>query len=174
VPDGIVSEDGTVKLLEFELNPTVPPLDPVRVTLQAVAEIGPTVAGVHAIAVIAELAGGTTSESVVVWDAPFSVAVTLTLWSAMKPFDAAENTPLAEPDEIVSEGGTAKLREFELRPIVPPPGPVSVTVQALEESGLTVVGLQAIEAIPVLVTGATSESVVDLEEPFNVPVTVAV
>jgi hypothetical protein len=34
--------------------------------------------------------------------------------------------------------------------------------------------LQAIEVIPVVVTGATSESVVALEEPFSVAVTVTV
>jgi hypothetical protein len=173
-PEGIVSEDGTVKLLEFELKTTVPPPDPLRVTVHALAESGPTVAGLHAIALISELVCGTTRESVAVWDEPFSVAVTLTLWSAMKAFDVAENTPLAEPDEIVSEDGTVKLVEFELSPMVPPPDPVSVTVQVLEESGLTVVGLQAMEAIPVLASGAASESVADLVEPFNVPVTVTV
>jgi hypothetical protein len=47
-------------------------------------------------------------------------------------------------------------------------------VQALEESGPTVAGLQAMEVIVVLATGATSESVVDWEEAFSVPVIVTV
>jgi hypothetical protein len=87
---------------------------------------------------------------------------------------AAKNVPLAEPEGIVSADGTERFAEFEVSPTVPPPGPVSVTVQALEESGLTVVGLQATETIPVLTGGADSESVVDLDVPFNVPVTVTV
>ena len=91
----------------------------------------------------------------------------------MKAFAEAKNTPLAEPDGIVSEAGTVKLVEFELRPIVPPPDPLRVTVQALEESGPKVAGLQAMAAIGTR-SGAASESVVDLEEPFSVPVTVTV
>jgi hypothetical protein len=72
------------------------------------------------------------------------------------------------------EDGTVKLVELELRTIVPPPDPFSVTVQAVEVSGPSVAGLQTMEAIVVFVTAATSESVVDLEEPSNVPVTVTV
>jgi hypothetical protein len=74
---------------------------------------------------------------------------------------AAKNVPLAEPDGIVSADGTVRFAEFEVSPMVPPPGPLSVTVQALEESGATLAGLQTMETIVVLATGATSESVVD-------------
>jgi hypothetical protein len=87
---------------------------------------------------------------------------------------AAKNVPLAEPDGIVSADGTVKLVELELKPMVPPPGPLSVTVQALEESGGALAGLQTMEAMVVFVTAATSESVADCEEPFSVPVTVTV
>ena len=52
----MVSEDGTVKLVELELKAMLPPPDPLRVTLHAVAEAGPTVAGLHAIVLISELA----------------------------------------------------------------------------------------------------------------------
>lgn len=92
----------------------------------------------------------------------------------MKALAVALNTPLAEPDGIVSEDGTVKSTELELRPIVPPPGPLSVTVQVADESGARIGGLQTMEAIPVPVSGTTRESVVDLEEPFSVPVTVTV
>jgi hypothetical protein len=85
-----------------------------------------------------------------------------------------KNVPLAEPDGMVSEAGTARLVEFELRPIVPPPDPLRVTVQVVEESGARLPGLQAIAAIPELVGEATNESVVALEAPPNVPVTVTV
>jgi hypothetical protein len=77
-PDGIVSEDGTVRLVEVELRATVPPPDPVRVTVQAVEAAGPNVVGLHAMAEIPELAGASASESVVDLDEPFSVAVTVT------------------------------------------------------------------------------------------------
>jgi hypothetical protein len=92
----------------------------------------------------------------------------------VKAVAVALNTPLVDPDEIVSEDGTVKLVELELRTIVPPPDPSSVTVQAVEVSGPIVAGLQAIAAIPELVGTATSESVVDLEEPSSVPVRVII
>jgi hypothetical protein len=58
--------------------------------------------------------------------------------------------------------------------MVPPPDPLRVTVQDVEESGARLPGLQAIAAIPELVGGATNESVVALDAPFSVPVTVTV
>ena len=86
----------------------------------------------------------------------------------------ALNIPLAEPDGIVSEAGTLMLVELALRPTVPPPDPLRVTVQALEESGPIVPGLQAMAPIPDIAGGATSERVAAVEEPFSVPVTVTV
>jgi hypothetical protein len=83
-----------------------------------------------------------------------------------------KNVPLAEPDGMVSEAGTARLVEFELRPIVPPPDPLRVTVQVVEESGARLPGLQAIAAIPEKESGTTRVSMAALEEPFSVPVTV--
>lgn len=70
----------------------------------------------------------------------------------MKALVVARNVPVVEPDAIESEGGTVKLAEFELRSIDPPSDPLSVTVQVVEESGLTVAGLQMRELI--VVTGA--------------------
>jgi hypothetical protein len=58
--------------------------------------------------------------------------------------------------------------------MVPPPDPLRVTVQAVEESGARVPGLHAKEVIPEIITGATNESVVEFDEPFKVPVTVTV
>jgi hypothetical protein len=78
-PDGIASEDGTVRLVELELRATVPPADPVRVTVQAVEAVGPIVAGLHAMPEIPELAGPAASESVVAFEEPFNVPVTMTL-----------------------------------------------------------------------------------------------
>ena len=83
-----------------------------------------------------------------------------------------KNVALADPDEIVIEAATVRLVELELRPTVPPPVPLRVTVQAVEESGTRVPALQAMAEIPELVMGAISESVVVLVEPFSVPVTV--
>jgi hypothetical protein len=173
-PDGMVSEAGTVRLVEFELKPTVPPLDPLRVTVQALEDRGARVVGLHAMALIPELVGGATRDSVVVLEEPFSVPVTVTVWSAVKAVDVAKNVPLAEPDGMVTEAGSVRLVEFELRPMVPPPDPLRVTVQEVEESGASVPGLQVMAVIPELVGGATSDSVIALEAPANVPVTVTV
>jgi hypothetical protein len=66
------------------------------------------------------------------------------------------------------------LGELELRLTVPPPVPLRVTVQAPEESGAMVGGVQVIpETVSVLVP-ASSEMVAVLEEPFRVAVTVTV
>lgn len=84
---------------------------------------------------------------------------------------AAKNVPLAEPDGIVSEDGTVRLVEFELRATAPPPDPVRVTVQAVEASGAIVVGLHTMAEIPEVVGPTASEIVVALEELFSVAVT---
>ena len=69
----------------------------------------------------------------------------------MKAFVATKTTPLAEPDEIVSEDGTVKVGGIRTQPDSSArPDPVSVTVQALEESGPTVVGLHAMEVMEVI------------------------
>jgi len=80
----------------------------------------------------------------------------------------------------VNEAGTLRLVELVLRATVPPPDPVRVTVQELEASGTRVPGLQARAAIPVVAGGvgglapATRESVVEVGEPFSMPVIVTV
>jgi hypothetical protein len=61
----------------------------------------------------------------------------------------ARNTPLAELDGIVSEAGTLRLAEFELRLMVPPPVPLSATLQTLEERGPRVPGVQEIELMTI-------------------------
>ena len=50
--------------------------------------------------------------------------------------------PLTEPVGIVSEAGTVRLVELELRPTMPPPDPLRVTVQVLEALGARVPGVQ--------------------------------
>jgi hypothetical protein len=90
----------------------------------------------------------------------------------VKAIVVAKNVPLAEPDGMLTEAGSVRLVEFELRLTVPPPDPLRVTVQEVEERGASIPGLQAMAVIPELVGRATSESVVALDEPFNVPVTV--
>ena len=63
------------------------------------------------------------------------------------------------------------MGELELRLTLPPPVPLRVTVQAPEESGAMVAGVQVIpETVSVLVP-ASSEMVAVLEEPFIVAVT---
>jgi len=119
---------------------------------------------------IPEIVSGTVRASVAELE-PFSVPVTVTFWSELKAFAVATNVPLTEPGGIETEGGTVTLLEFVLKPTVPPPDALRVTVQVAEESGDIVPGLQV---IPEMVSAATSASVVAVEEPFSVPVTVTV
>ena len=89
----------------------------------------------------------------------------------MRAVAETRNIPLGEPDVIVSEAGSVRLGELELRLTVPPPVPLRVTVQAPEESGAMVAGVQVIPETVVLVP-ATSEIELVLEEPFRTAVTV--
>jgi hypothetical protein len=52
-PEGIVSDVGTVRLLELEFRPMVPPPDPLRITVQVLAALGAKVPGLHAKELIA-------------------------------------------------------------------------------------------------------------------------
>ena len=79
---------------------------------------------------------------------------------------------MVEPRGIVTEAGTVRLGEFELRLIVPPPVPLRVTIQAPDESGAIVA---AVQVMPEIVSElASSEIAAVWEEPFNVAVTVTV
>ena len=51
-PAGIVSEAGTVRLVELELSPTVPPPDPVRITVQVLEALGARAPGLQAMELI--------------------------------------------------------------------------------------------------------------------------
>jgi hypothetical protein len=77
------------------------------------------------------------------------VAVTVVVWSAVKPLAEAGNVPLLEPVGIVSEAGTVRLVELEVSPTVPPPDPLSITVQVVEAFGDSVPGLQVMELIKI-------------------------
>jgi hypothetical protein len=50
----------------------------------------------------------------------------------------------------VSEAGTERLVELELRPMVPPPDPLRITVQLLAALGANVPGLHAMELIELI------------------------
>ena len=63
----------------------------------------------------------------------------------MKAVAVARKVPLLEPAGMVSEVGTVRAVELELRAIVPPADPLRVTVQVLEALGANVPGLHAIE-----------------------------
>ena len=72
---GLVTE----RLVEFELRLMVPPVVPLRATRQRLEESGPSVPGVQDMELIPDIAGGATSERVVVVGEPFSVPVTVTV-----------------------------------------------------------------------------------------------
>jgi hypothetical protein len=57
----------------------------------------------------------------------------------------AGNVPLLELGGMVTELGTARLVELELRLTVPPPVPLRATVQVVEAPGASVAGLHASE-----------------------------
>jgi hypothetical protein len=90
----------------------------------------------------------------------------------VKAFVVAKNVPLLEPGGMVSEAAKLRLVEFVLRPTIPPPDPLRVTVQEVDDSGPRLPGLQAIAAMPEIESGTTRVSMAALEEPFSVPVTV--
>ena len=69
----------------------------------------------------------------------------------MKVCAVAINVPLPALAGIISEFGTVRLVELELRPMIPPPDPLRITVQVLEAFGAKVPGLHAME----LTTAAT-------------------
>jgi hypothetical protein len=70
----------------------------------------------------------------------------------VKAVATAGKIPLPEPGGMVTEPGTARLVEFELRLTVPPPVALRVTVQVVEAPGASVAGLHASE-----LRGATRE-----------------
>jgi hypothetical protein len=91
--------------------------------------------------------GGATSESEASLDEPFKVAVTVAIWSVVKAFAETENVPLTEPAGTGNKAGTLRLVELELRPTLPPPAPLRITVQVLAAFGANVPGLQLKELI---------------------------
>ena len=68
----------------------------------------------------------------------------------MNAVAVARNVPPLDPAGMVSEAGTVRLEELELRPTVPPADPLRTTVQVLEALGATTPGLHAIEVIGVV------------------------
>jgi hypothetical protein len=97
------------------------------------------------LAVTPEIVSGTANAIADVLDEPLNEAVTVALSSATNALAVAKNVPLTEPAGIVTEAGTVRFAELELRPMVPPPDPVSITVQVLDALGPIVLGLHAKE-----------------------------
>jgi hypothetical protein len=115
-------------------------------TVQVVLALEARLAAAHC---RAESVAGASRERVADVEEPFSVAVRVAVWSAVKADAAARNVPLTEPEGIVTEAGTVRLAELELRPMAPPPDPGRVTVHVLELPGTKVPGLHAMELIAV-------------------------
>ncbi len=59
-PAGIASAAGTVRLVELELRPIVPPLDPLRMTVQVLEALGAKIPGLHEMELIELIAGAAT------------------------------------------------------------------------------------------------------------------
>ena len=116
-----------------------------KVTVQVVLELEARLAAPHWRPESVTVTGDNTRESVAYWDEPFNVAVMVAVCCAVKARAVARNVPLPEPEGIVNEGGTVRLVELELRPMIPPPDPLRITVQVLEAYGAKPPGLHAME-----------------------------
>jgi hypothetical protein len=114
-----------------------------KVTVQLVIELIVKLVGEHCSDGVSTTRGRATD-----WEEPAKVAVTVAVCSVLKALVVARNDPLPEPEGIVSEAGTVRLGELELRLTVPPPDPLRTTVHVLEALGAKVPGLHAMELIP--------------------------
>ena len=169
---GTITEVGAVNMPLLFDTVTMAPLtgaDLVRVTVQVLLAPGPRLVGLHA---KVESAKEAARFNVTLCEAPFSVAVTVALWSVGIALVVALNVAEVEPAATVTEVGAVKTPLlFDTVTRVPPAGAalVSVTVQVLEAFGPRLVGLHASAESA---TEAARFKVTLCEAPFNVAVTV--
>ena len=170
---GTLTEAGTVRAeLLSESVTLAPPLGAawLRVTVQAVEDPEFTLVGLQ---VSAETAVGATKVRVAVWEAPFRVAVRVTLWLVVTvPAVAVKVVEVLLAATVTEVGSVSAELLSESATLVPPVGAawLRVTVQVVEAPELTLVGLQVSAEIAV---GATRLRVAVWEAPFRVAVTVA-
>jgi len=145
---GTVNEDGAL----LEIVTTAPAeADFDRLTVQLVLAPAARLAAAHC---SAEIVGRVTRATVVALDEPLREAVTVAVWSDVKDLVVNVNVPLPDPAGIAREVGTVRSDELELRPTVPPPVPLRITVQLPEVPGPNAPGTHAIELT--VVTGTTA------------------
>jgi hypothetical protein len=172
-PAATVAEAGIVNtMLVFESVTSAPPLGAasVRVTVQVLEESGPRLVGLHA---SEETSTGATRLMVVVWEAPFNVAVTIALWSLGIVPAVAENVPVVAPAATVTDGGAvSRGLLLEIVTAAPPAGaaPLNVTVQLALPEAARLVGRHARAVrtvagrLPPVATPPVGESAIALPE----------
>ena len=104
-PEGIESEAGTVRLVELELRPMVPPLDPLRITVQVLEALGAKVPGLHAMELITAAALTVPPAPVTAIASPVSEAPRLLLTVTGKALlpDRVTDRVAKTPSEMVLE-----------------------------------------------------------------------
>ena len=167
-----VAEAGTVsEALLSERATTVPPVwaDWFRVTMHVVDALELTLVGLQAKAVTSM---GATRVKVAVWEAPFSVAVTVTDWVVVRVAAVAVKVAEVALAGTVTDAGTVSEALLSERATTVPPVWADwfrVTMHVVDALELTLVGLQA-KAVTSM--GATRVKVAVWEAPFSVAVTV--
>jgi hypothetical protein len=130
---------------------------------------------VIALEVTPEMVRGATREILVRTDDPLSVAVRVAVWSEVTTLVLAVKVPEAAFAPIVTEAGMLNAADAVLdsATVLPAVGLERVTVQVVLAFDTIVAAAHWRLDRVTGVTGATSESTVDLEEPFEAAVIVA-
>jgi hypothetical protein len=174
-PAGIRTWAGTVshwELLESDTDAPPGPAAFEKVTVQLAVAPSARLAGAQANAAKAGSAWSTSR--VVVREAPFSVAVSVAVWSTVTVPAAATKFAELLPAVTVTEGGTVSVVVLLASVATAPPGPAAldrVTVQVALPPWLTPVGAQESR---MMLGGITREIVAGCEEPLSVAVMAAV
>ena len=173
-PAGTTTEAGAESAaLEEPITTVLPPAGarPFRIRLQMLAAPEPRLAGQQAREETCTGEAGAVRVRVVLWDTPFTVAVTTAVWLDVMVCAVAVNVA-ARPPEKTIELGTFRLGLLlAIEMIVQPLGTaVRVTVQVDVAAVARVLGLHVTDDT---VITAVRVTVVDCEEPLNVAVTVA-
>ena len=165
--EGTDKSDGTLFVRVTEV---LMAADFVRVTVQVVLALEGRVEAAHC---REEMAGKLVSKMVADWEEPPRVAVMVADWSAESAPVLAVNVVEAEFAATLTEDGTVNTDGALLESVTAVATAAdfeSVTVQVVLALGAR---LAAVHCRPDTVSGAVSDNVTDLEEPFRVAVIVA-
>jgi hypothetical protein len=176
MPEGTVTDAGTVREVALEVSDTVPPDEPDSVAVQVAGLFAGSEAGVHCRDKIVGAGADAVNEIAALWVPPFSDAVMVAVWfegivaaaAAVKPAQVA-------PAGTVTEAGTLSEAELEASETVAPEAgaaPERYTVQVVDPCAVNapLAQLMAVGTID----APTSEMVAVWEVPLMDAVTIAV